>query len=67
MSLVITRKVGESFFCKCSCGELIKTSVGKIDNNKVRLCIDASEETKIARSELIERSNATIDAFFSEF
>lgn len=67
MSLVITRKVGESFYCKCKCGELVKTSVGRIDNNKIRLCIDASENIKIARSELIDRSKATIDAFFSDF
>lgn len=67
MSLVITRKVGESYICQCKCGEVSKHTVGKIDNNKARICIDADKQCKIARSELIERANESIPEFFERF
>lgn len=54
--LVISRKFGESFYI----GNDIKVTVVKIDENKVRIGIDAPREVPVWRSELMPEVVNTI-------
>jgi carbon storage regulator CsrA len=66
--LVLTRKPEESVTIRCPDGKFITVTVCRIDGNfKVRLGIEASDEYKITRTELIRRSNLTEEEFFSKF
>ncbi len=66
--LVLTRKLDESVTIRCPDGNLIKISVCRIDGNfKVRLGIDANQDYKITRTELIEKSNLPTEEFFNKF
>lgn len=66
--LVLTRKTDESVTIKCPDGNIIVISICRIDNNyKVRLGIEASQNYKITRTELIQKSNLTEEEFFSKF
>lgn len=66
--LVLTRKTDESITIKCPDGKTIKISVCRIDGNfKVRLGIEADDDYKITRSELIKKSNLSEEEFFSKF
>jgi carbon storage regulator CsrA len=66
--LVLTRKTDESITIKCPDGKIIKVAVCRIDGNfKVRLGIEAGDEYKITRTELIKKSNLTEEEFFSKF
>lgn len=66
--LVLTRKTDESVTIRCPDGKMIKISVCRIDGNfKVRLGIDADNEYKITRTELIKKSNLSEEEFFSKF
>lgn len=66
--LVLTRKQDESITICCPDGKLIKITVCRIDDNyKVRVGIEAENEYKITRTELIERSNKNIQEFFKQF
>jgi carbon storage regulator CsrA len=52
--LVLSRKRDEKIILRTKDGDEIELTVVKIDSNKVRLGIAASEEITILRSELIE-------------
>lgn len=58
--LVLSRKKNEKIFLKVKGDEEIELTVVRIDNNKVRLGIQASENTTILRSELLDRDDAKI-------
>jgi carbon storage regulator len=51
--LVLSRKRDEKILLKTEQGEEIELTVVRIDNNKVRLGINASDSVTILRSELI--------------
>lgn len=54
MSLVITRKSGQ----KVLVGENIYVTVGRVfADGRVRLCIDAPKDVKVAREELLTKEN----------
>jgi carbon storage regulator CsrA len=66
--LVLTRKQDESITISCPDGKLIKITVCRIDENyKVRVGIEAENEYKITRTELIQRSNKDVKEFFKQF
>jgi carbon storage regulator CsrA len=66
--LVLTRKQDESITISCPDGKLIKITVCRIDDNyKVRVGIEAENEYKITRTELIQRSNKDVKEFFKQF
>lgn len=52
--LVLSRKRDEKILLRLSNGEKIELTVVRIDANKVRLGIEASESVAILRSELLE-------------
>lgn len=52
--LVLSRKRDEKIILKTEEGEEIELTVVRIDNNKVRLGINASNNVTILRSELVE-------------
>jgi carbon storage regulator len=52
--LVLSRKRDEKILLRTDQGEQIELTVVRIDNNKVRLGINASEKVTILRSELVE-------------
>ncbi len=52
--LVLSRKRDEKIVMRLNSGEEIELTVVKIDNNKVRIGIEAGEEVTILRSELME-------------
>lgn len=54
--LVLSRKRDEKILLKLSENEEIELTVVRIDANKVRLGIQASNSVTILRSELIEKS-----------
>ena len=54
--LVLSRKRDEKILIRVDGQEEIELTVVRIDNNKVRLGIQASENTTILRSELLNRS-----------
>ena len=54
--LVLSRKRDEKILLKVNEQESIELTVVRIDNNKVRLGIDADDSVTILRSELVERS-----------
>lgn len=54
--LVLSRKRDEKILLEVAGHEKIELTVVRIDNNKVRLGIEASENTTILRSELVNRS-----------
>lgn len=54
--LVLSRKRDEKILLEVNGGEKIELTVVRIDNNKVRLGIQASENTTILRSELLDRN-----------
>lgn len=54
--LVLSRKRDEKILLKVNGGEEIELTVVRIDNNKVRLGIEASENITILRSELMDRN-----------
>ena len=53
--LVLSRKRDEKIILKREGSEDIELTVVRIDNNKVRLGINAGSDTKILRSELIKK------------
>lgn len=53
--LVLSRKRDERIILKTESGEQIELTVVRIDNNKVRLGINASDSVTILRSELVEQ------------
>lgn len=55
--LVLSRKRDEKILLKLNEKEEIELTVVRIDANKVRLGIEASDSVTILRSELIEKSN----------
>lgn len=66
--LVLTRKQDESITIRCPDGKLIKITVCRIDDNyKVRVGIEAENDYKITRTELIQRSNKDVQEFFKQF
>jgi carbon storage regulator CsrA len=66
--LVLTRKRDEKITIQCPDGKYINISVCRIDGNfKVRLGIEADNDYKITRTELIDQSNQSADEFFSKF
>lgn len=52
--LVLSRKRDEKVILKTDEGEQIELTIVRIDNNKVRLGINASEHVTILRSELLD-------------
>ena len=54
--LVLSRKRDEKILLEVDGGEKIELTIVRIDNNKVRLGIEASDNTKILRSELVGRN-----------
>lgn len=54
--LVLSRKRDEKIILKTEEGEEIELTVVRIDNNKVRLGINASDTVTILRSELVAPS-----------
>lgn len=54
--LVLSRKRDEKIILEVNGQEQIELTVVRIDNNKVRLGIQASENTTILRSELLDRN-----------
>lgn len=52
--LVLSRKRDEKILLKTNEGQEIELTVVRIDNNKVRLGIQASDQVTILRSELIQ-------------
>lgn len=52
--LVLSRKRDEKIVMNLNNGEKIELTVVKIDNNKVRIGIEAGEDVTILRSELVE-------------
>lgn len=57
--LVLSRKRDEKIILKTESGE-IELTVVRIDNNKVRLGINANESVTILRSELVDQQNPKI-------
>jgi carbon storage regulator len=55
--LVLSRKRDEKILLKTNEGQEIELTVVRIDNNKVRLGIQASDQVTILRSELIDSEN----------
>lgn len=53
--LVLSRKRDEKIVLRREGSEDIELTVVRIDNNKVRLGIDAGSDTTILRSELVEK------------
>jgi len=53
--LVLSRKRDEKILLKTHEGQEIELTVVRIDNNKVRLGIEASDQVTILRSELINK------------
>ncbi len=60
--LVLSRKQDEKIFMEVNGQERIELTVVRIDQNKVRLGIKASDNTTILRSELVERSTNVASA-----
>lgn len=58
--LVLSRKRDEKILLQVNEQENIELTVVRIDNNKVRLGIEASDDVTILRSELVERANPKI-------
>lgn len=54
--LVLSRKRDEKILLKVNDSEEIELTVVRIDANKVRLGINASDDVTILRSELVEKS-----------
>lgn len=54
--LVLSRKRDEKILLQLNDEEKIELTVVRIDNNKVRLGIDAHESVTILRSELLDRA-----------
>lgn len=54
--LVLSRKRDEKILLKTKDGEQIELTVVRIDNNKVRLGINAGNTVTILRSELVEQN-----------
>ena len=55
--LVLSRKRDEKILLKTNEGQEIELTVVRIDNNKVRLGIQASDQVTILRSELINNDS----------
>lgn len=55
--LVLSRKRDEKIILKTNEGQEIELTVVRIDNNKVRLGIEASDQVTILRSELVKAEN----------
>lgn len=60
--LVLSRKRDEKILLKISDNEQIELTVVRIDNNKVRLGIQASDSVTILRSELVEEPHIKASA-----
>jgi carbon storage regulator len=58
--LVLSRKRDEKIILKTEQGDEIELTVVRIDNNKVRLGINAGNSVTILRSELVESKIAKI-------
>ena len=66
--LVLTRKQDESITIRCPDGKYVNISVCRIDSNyKIRLGIEAPGDYKITRTELIEKSDLSLEEFFQKF
>ena len=59
--LVISRKLGESFFV----GDNIEIRILSIKSDNIKIGINAPKDVKIARSELIETKNSNREAALS--
>ena len=57
--LVLSRKQDEKIILEVNGEEQIELTVVRIENNKVRLGIQASKNTTILRSELLSRTPKT--------
>lgn len=51
---MLSRKLDEKIVLKTDDGEQIELTVVRIDNNKVRIGIDANKNVAILRSEIME-------------
>ena len=58
--LVLSRKRDEKILLKVNEQDSIELTVVRIDNNKVRLGIDAQENVTILRSELLDRGSPKV-------
>lgn len=58
--LVLSRKRDEKILLQVNENDKIELTVVRIDNNKVRLGIDADKNVTILRSELIDRSTPKV-------
>jgi len=58
--LVLSRKRDEKILLQVNDQENIELTVVRIDNNKVRLGIEASDDVTILRSELVERASPKV-------
>ena len=58
--LVLSRKRDEKILLKVNEQDSIELTVVRIDNNKVRLGIDAQDNVTILRSELLDRGNPKV-------
>lgn len=58
--LVLSRKRDEKILLKLSENEEIELTVVRIDANKVRLGIQASDAVTILRSELVDKPEASV-------
>jgi len=58
--LVLSRKRDEKILLQLNDDEKIELTVVRIDNNKVRLGIDASDDVTILRSELLDRDTPKV-------
>ncbi len=58
--LVLSRKRDEKILLQVNENDRIELTVVRIDNNKVRLGIDADKNVTILRSELIDRPTPKI-------
>ena len=58
--LVLSRKRDEKILLQVNERENIELTVVRIDNNKVRLGIEAAPDVTILRSELVERTSPKV-------
>jgi|TARA_R110000851_G_scaffold217468_2_gene370433 carbon storage regulator CsrA len=54
--LVLTRKIDEQVIIHDEDGVIARVKISKVDRNQVRLTFEASNEIKIDRQEIFERS-----------
>lgn len=59
--LIICRKTGESF----QIGENVKVHVLEVQNDKIKIGIDAPRDVRVMRQELLETENTNLKAALS--